>query len=430
MICKFLEKTNNVKRSAYVWNAVNAVLSACQCPVILLVVTRTGGVVDGGVFSIAFAVASLMLYVGLYGLRRFQASDVIEKYTFREYHGMRFITSGAMVVASFAYCVYGMAFHEYSWEKSTVVFMICMLKLVQAYSDVIHGRMQQKGRLDVATKCSSLRYVMEVLAYIVMLVLTRDLVIATFVCVGVSIIVLMMTTMNAGRHYGDLRPSFNRSKIKLLTIEGFPLFASLFLNMYISNAPKYAIDAFLTEEIQTYYNIIFMPAFMVGLIANFIFNPILTSYAELWAGRILEDLKKLEKYIVRQCIVVLGLTALGLLIAYTIGIPVLSWIFSVDLSSFRDELCVVMLGGGMLAYGMFFSTVLTIVRMQAPMLLCYLASAVCAKVLSRFFVVSYGIMGAAVLYGSIMALLSVMLVILTVGKIRKVHKEIGGQVGK
>ena len=60
----------------------------------------------------------------------------------------------------------------------------------------------------------------------------------------------------------------------------------------------------------------------------------------------------------------------------------------------------------------------------------YLASAVCAKVLSRFFVVSYGIMGAAVLYGSIMALLSVMLVILTVGKIRKVHKEIGGQVGK
>ena len=202
MICKLLEKTNNVKRSAYVWNAVNAVLSACQCPAILLVVTRTGGVVDGGVFSIAFAVASLMLYVGLYGLRRFQASDVIEKYTFREYHGMRVITSGTMVIASFAYCVYGMAFHEYSWEKSTVVFMICMLKLVQAYSDVIHGRMQQKGRLDVATKCSSLRYVMEVLAYIVMLVLTRDLVIATFVCVCVSVIVLMMTTMNAGRQIG------------------------------------------------------------------------------------------------------------------------------------------------------------------------------------------------------------------------------------
>ena len=30
--------------------------------------------------------------------------------------------------------------------------------------------------------------------------------------------------------------------------------------MYLSNAPKYAIDAYLTEEIQAMYNIIFMPA--------------------------------------------------------------------------------------------------------------------------------------------------------------------------
>ena len=55
-IRNFLEKTNNINRSAYFWNAFNAVVSSAQCPVILLVMTRTNGLRDAGIFSIAFAV--------------------------------------------------------------------------------------------------------------------------------------------------------------------------------------------------------------------------------------------------------------------------------------------------------------------------------------------------------------------------------------
>lgn len=407
------------------WNAINAILSACQCPVILLVITRTNGVYDAGVFSIAFAVASLMLYVGLYGLRRFQASDVNEKYSFGEYHGMRFITSGAMVLASLGYCFWGVSFNDYSWSKFSVVFMVCMLKLIQAYSDVIHGRMQQMGRLDVATKCSSIRYTLEVISYTAMLIVTHDLAISTFVCIAVSLAVMMLTTVNAGRKYAVLTPSFESKAMRALIVEGFPLFVSLFLNMYISNAPKYAIDSFLTEEIQAYYNIIFMPAFMVGLLANFIFNPILTSYAELWFSGEKAKIKKLTRLIGRQCFLVLGITAAGLIVAYTIGIPILSWIFGIDLGSYKYELCVVMLGGGMLAYSTFFSTVVTIIRMQKPMLICYLVAAIAAKVMAGFFVVNYGIMGAAALYGVIMTILSIMLFIIMIWRIRKELAETG-----
>lgn len=419
IISNLLEKTPNIKRSSYVWNAINAMLSACQCPVILLVITRTNGVKDAGVFSIAFAVASLMLYVGLYGLRRYQASDVIEKYTFQQYHGMRWISCAVMVMASLAYCIYGMVFNDYSWTKFLVVFVVCLLKLIQAYSDVVHGRMQQQGRLDVATKCSSVRYVAEVLAYCVMLVITHDLLLSSIVCLAVSIVVLFLTTMNAGRKYCKYRPDFSGAKVKALSLEGFPLFASLFLNMYISNAPKYAIDAYLTDEIQAIYNIIFMPAFMVGLLANFIFNPILTSYAELWQSGVYEKLRKLCKLIRRQCLVVLGITLAGLAVAFTIGIPVLSIIFGVDLGEYRNELCIVMAGGGMLAYSTFFSTVVTIIRMQRAMFVCYGLCAVVARLMSGILVVQQGILGAVVLYGMIMTMLSIMLLILMVCRIKK-----------
>ena len=418
-IVKFLEKTNNIKRSSYTWNALNAIISALQNPVILLVITRTNGVYDAGVFSIAFAIATLMLYVGLYGLRRFQSSDLDEKYSFSEYHGMRILTCSMMIFISIIYCIYGMIFTGYSMEKALVIFMICIVKVCQAYSDVYHGCMQQKGRLDVATKSSSIRYGLEMAAYAAMLVITRNLLLSTAAFMAASIAGLIFTSVNAGRNYCTYRPSFNRTKIKALAIEGFPLFASLFLNMYISNAPKYAIDAFLTEDIQAIYNMVFMPAFVVMLIANFIFNPILTTYAELWLESTRESIAKLKKQIRKQMLFILALTVLGLAIAATIGIPVLSVIFGVDLTGYKMELCIVMLGGGALAYATYFSTVITVIRLQKTLIVCYGIIALAAKLLSKFFVLGYGIAGAAGMYAFLMTILAAMLFGITWHEIRK-----------
>ena len=424
MIVELLEKTNNVKRSAYVWNAINAMLSALQCPVCLMFITRLGGMKDAGVFSIAFAVASLMLYIGLYGLRRFQASDVNEEFKFADYNGMRYITCGAMMAASLGYCLYGCAFNDYSFDKAAVVFLVCVLKLVQAYTDVIHGNMQQKGRLDVATKSSAVRYVLEVAAIIVTLFITGDLLVSVAVSAVVSVVVMMLTTVAAGRKYCDTYiPRFSADAIKALTVDGFPLFASLFLNMYISNAPKYAIDTYLTEEIQAVYNLIFMPAFMVMLLSNFIFNPIIKSYAELWLSGSSEQHKELWRRIRMQMLFVLGLTLLGLAMAATVGIPMLSLIFGTDLADYKTELCIVMIGGGALAYAQYFSTVITIIREQKSMIICYGIAAVAAYVLSGVLVKSQGIMGAAIMYAIIMVVLALLLVVSTLWKLNKNLKK-------
>jgi len=424
LIVELLERTNNIKKSAYAWNAINAMLSALQCPVVLMFITRLSGMKDAGVFSIAFAVASLMLYIGLYGLRRFQASDVNEEFKFADYNGVRYITCGAMMAASLGYCVYGIAFNDYSPEKAGVVFLVCVLKLVQAYTDVIHGNMQQKGRLDVATKSSAVRYVLEVAAIIVTFFITGSLLISCLVSAVVSIIVMMLTTVAAGRKYCDTYvPRFTPSTVKTLLADGFPLFASLFLNMYISNAPKYAIDAYLTEEIQAVYNLIFMPAFMVMLLSNFIFNPIIKSYAELWLSDSPEQHRELWKRFRMQLVFVLGLTVLGLAVAATIGIPVLSLIFGTDLSGYKTELCIVMIGGGALAYATYFSTVITIIREQKSMIICYGVAAASAYVLSGILVKAHGITGAAVMYAIIMSVLAVLLGAITIWKLTKQLKK-------
>ena len=410
-----LNRTNNVTRSTYLWNGVNAGLSAALCPLILMVVTRTNGVDDAGVFSIAFAVAALMLFVGQYGLRRFQSSDLNEKYSFPEYNGMRFLTCAIMLIACGAYCFYGAIFRDYSPEKFTVIYLICALKLIQAYADVIHGHVQQKGRLDVAAKASAARFAAEMISCCLALVLTRDLVVSSIICLLVSLAVLLLTTINASRDYCDtLRPSMSFSAFRGLLTDGFPIFISLFLNMYISNAPKYAIDNYLNDEIQAYFNYIFMPAFVIQLIAYFIFNPILATYAKLWLSERKEDLMKLRKLIGRQCVILAGLTALAVAVALTIGIPVLSFLFGVDLGDYVAELVVLMIGGGMMAYGVFFSTVITIVRKQNYLIISYGIVFVLSKLLAGYFVKNQGIMGASVLYTVLMGMLAVMLGVFTV----------------
>ena len=414
------EKTKDIKKSSYVWNAVNAMLSAAQCPLILMVLNRTNGIEDAGIFSIAFAVASLMLYIGLYGLRRFQASDINEKFSFQEYNGVRFLTCAAMVLASLGYCCYGMMFNDYSTNKAVIVFLVCLLKLVQAYTDVIHGNMQQKGRLDVATKCSALRYVLEVLSIAVCLVITKDLLMSLIVSVIVSFVVTFFTSINCGRKYCEtFAPSFRKDAVTKLMIDGFPLFLSLFLNMYISNSPKYAIDTYLTDDIQAIYNMIFMPTYVVQMVTQFIFNPVLTVYAELWLSHDREKFKRFIKMIKNMCLAVLGLAVLAVAVAATIGIPVLSILFGTDLSEYKAELCIIMVAGGMLGYSIYFNMLLAVIRAQRPLIYCYGIVSIMAFLMSGFFVKSYGVMGAAVLYATLMTLLTVLLLIVTVIPLKK-----------
>ena len=50
--------------------------------------------------------------------------------------------------------------------------IICLIKVIMAYADVLHGHMHQKGRLDVAAKAATIRYVAELIVYIGGLIIT------------------------------------------------------------------------------------------------------------------------------------------------------------------------------------------------------------------------------------------------------------------
>ena len=184
----FYVNTDNIERSSYVWNTASGLLFAMQSAILLMVISRTNNLDDAGVFSIAYAVASLMYYVGEFGVRKYQITDVLEKASFCDYHTHRVVTCSIVIIASLVYAGTGFLTGKYNQTKALVILLVCFMKALEAYSDVFFSRFQQQGRLDVAAKTNTFRIVESMICCIISLIITRDLLISMVVWLATAVI--------------------------------------------------------------------------------------------------------------------------------------------------------------------------------------------------------------------------------------------------
>lgn len=68
---KYLITSNNIERDGFIWNMVGSMLTAFQSVILLMILTRTVGLINAGIFTIAYANANLFLNIGKYGMRNF-----------------------------------------------------------------------------------------------------------------------------------------------------------------------------------------------------------------------------------------------------------------------------------------------------------------------------------------------------------------------
>ena len=82
-----------------IWNGISSLLFGFQSVILLVVLTRVVGIDESGIFTIAYANASLFLLVGKYGVRNYHVSDVRIDHTFGDYRLARIITIAAMGIS-------------------------------------------------------------------------------------------------------------------------------------------------------------------------------------------------------------------------------------------------------------------------------------------------------------------------------------------
>ena len=239
MISRFLLNDKNINRNVFFWNAFSAVMNSFQTMLLLLIITRMGNETDSSIFVMAYAVGNLVLNVGKYGVRQYQVTDINEQCRFKDYLKARYASMVFMFISIFSYLFYHWIRNDYTIEKSVVVLAICLVKAVEAFEDVYHGRMQQKGRLDVAGRILGVRLCIFIIGYGILYIVTKNLVLTSMINLLITIIIAIILNTIAFKEFRDKDSSNDVSGgAKKIIIECLPLCLCMCLNMYIANAPK------------------------------------------------------------------------------------------------------------------------------------------------------------------------------------------------
>ena len=400
-------KSNNIERDSYVWNMVGSFLNAFQSVILLIILTRIVDLNTAGVFTIANANANLFLNIGKYGVRNYQVSDVRYIYSFEEYRKNRTHTVMLMLLVAFIYIIIAAQLNEYKMKKTMILIWMCVFKAPDAYEDVYWGEYQRRGRLDVASKCMSIRIAFSIFIFGTTLLILHDLLLSLMIT-SIFTIFLMFSLVSLTKRLIEENNKKRESDKKIFE-RCFPLFMASFLSFYIGNAPKYAIDAQLTDKLQAIYGFISMPVFIVGLLNGFVFNPILYSLSCKWNEKRIDDF---IYSVIKQIFIVIIITSVCVAGAYIIGIPILSIVYNTDLIEYKIELILLLIGGGFLGIVGVFNATLAIMRKQNLLMMGYLVVAILAFMLSSCVVARWGMLGAVVMYDLLMLMLCIIFVII------------------
>lgn len=389
----FEGKINIVKRT-YVWNLVSSLLFSIQSAIFLLVAKRVAGEDEAGVFIILFTVAQMLTSLGNYNIRDFQVSDIHEEYKFSTYYAARLSTECVMMAVAVCY-----AFTKrLSFESFAVLMCLCAYRFVEGVEDCYHGIVHRKGRFDVASICMSGRIIISSAVFILAYIISGSQVVASALLLASSFAVYLFTIRVIKSEFPELKIRISFEKVgKLLTV-CFPIFVGAFLYSYLINAPKYAIDSLMPKSVQTIYNILFMPIFVVNILSMFIYKPIIVKLSNLWDEG---DMKGFFVQIIKQCALIAALDLVIVLGGYVIGLKLLGIIYAEDLSEHMGIFCLLLIFGGVTAIGYYLNVLITIMRKQFYILIGYGMALGVSLLSTRRLVKEFGIDGAAYAYGFI-----------------------------
>ena len=388
----------------YVWNTIGVGLWGMVFPVLTIVVTQLAGAEQAGMFSLAFVTALLLMFVGNYGVRNFQASDLDEEYSFADYQANRVLTVVIMLVAGITYCKFR-GYTDQMWLMSLGVYLY---KAVDALADVYEGRLQQVDKLYLAGISQAFRSAAALIGFSLALLITRNVGVSSIVMAVIAAITFVVFTFPLAQLETPKSRRANAKRVIALLKQCFPLFVALFMYNLIDNMPKFVMEGALSYDNQLYYNALYFPAHAILLTSGFIYKPMLLKMANAWADP--AKRKKFDLIIVVMFVIIVGITVVVACAMSWFGLAIMSFLYGIDFEQYRG-LCFVMLAAGGVTAGIeFLYQVITVLRRQRAVTKLYLITFGFSLFVPVLLVNFTGLPGAVIGYLIVMCILLVLLV--------------------
>ncbi len=384
-----LEKINFSKRANSLLYTIGMMVFSFSSVLLLLVVTRVLGKSEAGIFSIGWAICQQMLTIGLFGTRNVQVSDIDDNYRFSDFFSLKIISILMMLMGSI---IYSFLLHL-SEVEIQVSFLLSVLMSSEAFADVFAGYFQKNDKIGIVGLSYIIRVLMYDLLFIISLFVFRSITLSISIAICVSYLWLLVFDFTLIRRTENMF-CFDLSGLKRVIRSSIAICVSAFLTNYIVNIPKNSIALYLDNTMQTYYNILAMPSFIISLFASVIIVPMYTDIAFLAYN----DMKKFVKKIIKIQGLLIILTATFLVLGELIGVPIINFLYGVNINLYRLEFAILIVSGGFSSLATFYVYIITVFSKSKFLFWAYGLVSILSTLFGNYLVQNLELFGATLNY--------------------------------
>ncbi|MDD3453393.1 MAG: hypothetical protein PHN42_03905 [Bacilli bacterium] len=403
-----------MRNKNFFWNMIGSTFNAFNSLFFMVVVIRINGSADAGVFTYSYSVACLLYYIGIYFGRTYQVTDTKKDFSDKDYIFNRYISIFIMVIISIIFVVI-MKFDNY---KSLILILLTIYRAVDALAEVYYGILHKNEKLYLVGISMTLKSLCGLILFILGDIIFKNIILACIFTILFNLIITILNDKRRSKKYLEEGNS-NFKSITSIYLKSFFVFAFSFLSMYIVSVPKYSMVNLPNEE-QAIFGIIMMPATFVSLCGYYIINPYLNKLTEFYKNK---DKINFELIVKKILLFVLGIGVFAELCVFSVAIPILNFVFKINLNDFKLQLGIIILGAVFYTAGLVYSNVLTIFRKTFVQFIIYGITALVGLAVSVVLISNYYLFGGTMSYFIIMSLQLLLYTIVTKSIMKEVFKN-------
>lgn len=388
-----MQDARTLKRN-FLWNTFGQLTYMVSQFLCGILVVRLAGEQVSGVYNTALTATGIFLAIASYGMYSFQVSDIKETYSSSTYIRSRIWTCSIATLLCAGFVAFNSltGSNPYSAQQSICVMLFLGYRMVESFTDIYNAIDQRSNRLDIVGKTYTVRGVITIASFTLMLKLTQDIVLTLLVMFATSLVVFFAYSLPQARaFYTPDHPK--TSRVTALLLECLPLAVYSFLNTTTASIPKLVLASKMGETALGIYGPVTQPVVLLQVGATYLFNPFITIFATSYAHR---DRKGFFKAVFGVQAVVLALLPIGLLGAHFLGRWGLKTFVAPGLADYQYLLCPMVVSSILTALVLFYSMVLTVMRRMKELIIANVCAITVAALASSPCIAHWELQGATI----------------------------------
>jgi O-antigen/teichoic acid export membrane protein len=341
-------------RSNFSWTFLGNLIYGISQWLFLFVIAKVGTPEMIGDYSLGLAIVTPVILFANLHLRSLQVTDFKGQHTFPDYLALRLVTAFSTVLIVFLLS----KFSGYGESTQIIVLIIGLAKSIEAVSDIFYGLFQKNERMDCVSKSTTLRSILSVGFFSVLLILTKNFPLAVSSLILSNILTLSMydvwkyktfftrlniphssLTEEVNKPYRKVFEGIVWSKILKLAIVGLPLGCTTVFLALSANFPRYFIASFIGQKELGFFSAIsYIPlsgVILIGAVGQSIL-PRLAKYHSV-------DRSAFFNLLIRVLLLGVVLGVVGILISFFYGEQLLRLMYNSSYSRYSGLFMILMI---------------------------------------------------------------------------------------